>query len=120
MTHWTLTVACAFGVAVAAATAQECLEKLHTEDFDAYTAGLPLIPQQPCYPACPRGYSWQSWDNCFCNDEAEVSDRFARSAPNALRIVGGQSNSDVRCPVSAGALPRTMFTSSCATASSSM
>lgn len=91
MTRWTLTVACAFGVAVAAATAEVCLEEFHTEDFDAYTAGLPLIPQQACYPDCPPGFSWQPWENLPAGGEAEVSDRFARSAPNALRIVGGDT-----------------------------
>ncbi len=89
MTRIALTVACGFGVAAAAATAQECLEEFHTEDFDAYTAGLPLIPQQPCYPDCPPGFSWQPWYNSPSGGEAEVSNRFARSAPNALRIVGG-------------------------------
>ncbi len=89
MTRFTLTVACAFGVVAATATAQECLEEFHTEDFDAYTAGLPLIPQQPCYPDCPPGFSWQPSGGYPSGGEAEVSDRFARSAPNALRIVGG-------------------------------
>ena len=57
-----LSAVCAL-LTAAGVRGQECLEILHEETFDGFEAGLPLIPQQPCFPACPPDHSWQAWDN---------------------------------------------------------
>lgn len=66
----------------------DCPQCAFDEDFDDYAAGLPLIPQQPCFPTCPPDDSWQPWDGDPGVGMAIVSDVRSRSTDNSLRIQG--------------------------------
>lgn len=66
----------------------DCPRCPYDEDFDDYLPGKTLIPQQPCFPACPPNDSWQPWDFVPGAGMAIVSDARSRSAANSLRIQG--------------------------------
>ena len=78
-----------------AALGQDCIATVWEEDFEQYTAGMELIPQQPCFPICPPGFSWQAWHGDPNAGLSEVSDVQAFEGLNSVAVVGGTGSGGV-------------------------
>lgn len=58
------------------ALAQDCITTVWSEDAEGYVNGQNIITGQACFPACPVGFSWSSWENDPGSGLSEASSAF--------------------------------------------